>query len=169
METKTDQPLKTGCQLMTNMACGREPAGWYLRRRSRNLLRKVLRRLGLQLIHRPYDPPDDSAAAPGPTEINTGDMVRVRPLEEIRQTLDANGACKGCAFLEPMAQYCGRTLRVAKRVDRFFDEREWKMLKCRNVVLLEGVHCDGSGHPDTRGCQRMCFFFWRTEWLERID
>jgi hypothetical protein len=42
------------------------------------------------------------------------------------------------------------------------------MLKCRNIVLLENVYCDGSGHPDTRGCDRMCFFFWRTEWLERV-
>ncbi|MCY2954889.1 MAG: hypothetical protein NTU53_23405 [Planctomycetota bacterium] len=57
---------------------------------------------------------------------------------------------------------------MAKRVDRFFDEARWRMLKCRGVVLIDGAYCDGSGHPDTRGCDRMCFFFWRTEWLEKV-
>ncbi len=98
--------------------------------------------------------------------LHEGDIVRVRSLEQIRETLDANGGCHGCAFLEPMARYCGQELRVAKCLQRFFDEKRWRMLKCRNVVLLEGAFCDGSGHPDTLGCDRMCLFFWRIEWLE---
>ena len=53
-------------------------------------------------------------------------------------------------------------------VDRFFDERRWRMLRAHGMVILEGVHCDGASLPDTAGCDRMCFYFWRSEWLERI-
>jgi hypothetical protein len=68
-----------------------------------------------------------------------------------------------------MYEYCGKELRVAKVVNRFFDEARWRMLKAGNMVLLEGVHCDGSSISDTQGCDRMCFYFWRTEWLEKIE
>jgi hypothetical protein len=98
-----------------------------------------------------------------------GDVVRVRSAEQIRGTLDEQGGLKGCSFALGMYRYCGRELRVAKVVDRFFDEARWRMLKARNLVLLEGVHCDGSSIPDTQGCDRMCFYFWRTEWLEKVD
>jgi hypothetical protein len=97
-----------------------------------------------------------------------GDRVRVRSGEEIGRTLDRWGRCGGCKFQEPMYRYCGREFRVAKRVTRFFDEARQRMLRCKNIVLLEGVYCDGSGDPATIGCDRMCFFFWRTEWLERV-
>jgi len=170
MDNLSDKSLRDGCQLMSNIDCGCEPVSWYLRRRTRNLLRRLRRFLGIRRdFEQPIGPPSCGSAVPVAVELNTGDRVRVRPLEEIKRTLDTNGACSGCAFLKPMAAYCGRELRVARRMDHFFDERRWRMLKCRNIVLLEGVYCDGSGHPDTRGCERMCFFFWRTEWLEKID
>lgn len=97
-----------------------------------------------------------------------GDHVRVRPASEIAATLDQHGRCHGCAFLKPMLQCCGREFRVLRVVSRFFDEAQGRMLTCRNIVLLEGAFCDGSGLPATRGCDRMCFLFWRTEWLERV-
>jgi hypothetical protein len=56
---------------------------------------------------------------------------------------------------------------VLKVVERFYDEVQGRMLRCKNVVFLDGVYCDGSGHPDTHGCDRTCFSFWRTEWLEK--
>lgn len=165
-----DRNLRDGCQLMSTTEFLHEPLWRSLLRRVRNVLRRVRRILGIgRAWERPFGPTGSKPAVRVPADVNTGDRVRVRSLDEIMLTLDAKGACGGCAFLEPMAQYCGKELRVAKRVDHFFDERHWRMLKCRSMVLLEGSHCDGSGHPDTRGCQRMCFFFWRTEWLERVD
>jgi hypothetical protein len=102
-------------------------------------------------------------------ELKPGDLVRVRSAEFIRSTLDEKGGHRGCGFGLGMYQYCGKELRVAKVVNLFFDEARWRMLKARNMVLLEGVHCDGSGSPETQGCDRMCFYFWRTEWLEKIE
>jgi hypothetical protein len=95
--------------------------------------------------------------------------VRVRTEEQIRGTLDQDGRLRGCGFGLGMYRHCGKEYRVAKVVERFFDEAQWRMLKARHLVLLEGVHCDGSSVPETQGCDRMCFYFWRAEWLERID
>lgn len=160
------------CQLRRNQGLGSEPLLWRLRRWTRQTrkalgmgerLRAVLSTCGLR------HPP--TANEPIPLEpirdLQAGDWVRVRPRRQIEQTLDSTGRLRGCAILEPMFAWCDKPVRVARIVERFFDEKEWRMRRCKGIVLLEGVYCDGSGHPDTMGCDRMCFFFWRTEWLER--
>jgi len=169
--------VESTCQLYSSGNMGREPAAWRWMRLFRRVRKGVALRTRLQRLYhavlrgRPTGPPGQTpsladtarqAAAP----LAPGDRVRVRALQEITQTLDDSGRCHGCAFLAPMGGFCGREFRVLRRVERFFDERRWRMLRCQNVVLLERVHCDGSGHPATRGCDRMCYFFWRTEWLE---
>lgn len=173
--------LPADCQLISSFRDSEEPWSWYVRRRVRWRVwqcRKVIWKLKT-LVKRmigypvrkpgPCLPTGTKAALPC-KDLQPGDCVRVRSLEEIEHTLDANNRCHGCALLWPMRQYCGQEFRVIKRVERFFDENRWRMLKCKNVVLLEGVYCDGTGgHPDTRGCDRMCFYFWRTEWLERLS
>lgn len=157
------------CQLIANTA-GAEPLHWCAARRVRGLGRRARRLLARCFRCSAAETTPSPAAAESDIrcELASGDWVRVRSRAEIQQTLGPDARCGGCAFLEPMTRYCGGEFRVARRVERFFDEARWRMLKCRNTVLLEGVYCDGSGHPDTRGCDRLCFFFWRTEWLERI-
>jgi len=145
----------------------KEPWGWYLRRRSRHLFIK-LGRLAARLVGRGPAPAAPSPPLPAP-EIREGDLVRVRTPEYIRSTLDATGSYRGCGFGSGMFQYCGKEFRVVKVVGRFFDEGRGRMLKSRNMVLLDGIHCDGASSPDTLGCDRMCFYFWRTEWLERVE
>jgi hypothetical protein len=95
-----------------------------------------------------------------------GDVVRVRSREEIQATLDPFNELKGCAMLEYMWQYCGTTQRVLQPVERFLDERDYKVKKSRGVILLEGVICRGT--PVFGRCDRCCFLFWREEWLEKI-
>ncbi len=97
----------------------------------------------------------------------TGDLVRVRSREEIDSTLDPFKELKGCAFLPDMYQYCGTEQRVLRSMQRFMDERDYKMKKVRGVILLENVIC--SGTPTFGACDRCCFLFWREEWLERKD
>ena len=99
--------------------------------------------------------------------LNAGDLVRVRPREEIQATLDRWRSLKGCGFLDEMAGYCGTTQRVLKRVERFIDERDYRLKKASGIVLLDGVLCSGTGK--TGRCDRACFFFWREEWLEKVD
>lgn len=99
--------------------------------------------------------------------LRAGDWVRVRSREEIVSTLDPFRELKGCAFLEDMYQYCGTRQRVLKVMQRFLDERDYKVKKVRGVVLLEDVICQGT--PVFGRCDRCCFLFWREEWLERLE
>ena len=107
---------------------------------------------------------------PAPLGLQAGEVVRVKSLEDIETTLDANGRCQGLAFMSHMADHCGGTYVVHKRVRRFFDERTRQMLKLRNVVVLKTVYCEpprGDIH-EYAGCDRTCFFFWKDAWLERV-
>ena len=101
-----------------------------------------------------------------PGKLNTGDWVRVRSWEEIQPMLDPFKETRGCAFLEDMRQYCGTKQRVLKSMERFLDERDYKVKKVRGVILLENVICNGT--PTFGKCDRCCFLFWREEWLEKI-
>lgn len=95
-----------------------------------------------------------------------GDRVRVRSWEEIRETLDIWNECHGCSFMREMEKYCGTTQTVLKPVERFLDERDYKIKSVKGLVILEGLHCEGiEGYGR---CDRNCSFFWRVEWLEKI-
>jgi hypothetical protein len=99
--------------------------------------------------------------------LKTGDWVRVRSREEIQETLNRWKELKGCAFLEYMDQYCGTTQRVLQVMERFLDERDYRVKKTRGIILLEGVICHGT--PVFGRCDRCCHLFWREEWLEKIE
>ncbi len=98
---------------------------------------------------------------------NPGDKVLVRPKDQIQATLDGRNELKGCSFLAEMGQYCGTIQTVFKPVRRFVDERESRVKSMNGVYLLEGVICKGLDL--TGGCDRSCFYYWREEWLEKID
>jgi hypothetical protein len=106
-------------------------------------------------------------AAASAASLKAGDLVRVRSRQEIQATLDSWKELKGCLFMEDMWRYCGTTQRVLKRVERFVDERDYQVKKCKGIALLEGLTCEGTA--DYGRCDRACFFFWREEWLEKID
>jgi hypothetical protein len=96
-----------------------------------------------------------------------GDWVRIRSKEEIKMTLDHWNELRGCSFLDEMFSYCETIHQVLKPVERFVDERDCRVKKGRGVVLLEGVICQGT---ELYGrCDRSCFYFWRTEWLEKVN
>jgi hypothetical protein len=100
--------------------------------------------------------------------LKAGDMVRVRNREEIEATLDHWGRLKSCMFMpEEMSPYCGTTQRVLRRVERFVDERDYRVKVSNGIVFLEGLYCQGTS--DFGRCDRMCFYFWREEWLEKIE
>lgn len=109
---------------------------------------------------------DNSEEKSFPT-LKPGDIVKVKPFYEIKSTLDKSGCHKGMLFIDEMVRFCGKTYKVFKRVNKVYMHRDKKMQKCRNVVLLEGVLCDGYG-PDI-DCDRTCFFFWKEAWLEKTE
>lgn len=101
------------------------------------------------------------------THLHQGDLVRVRSWEEIEATLGAFRSLKGLAFMPEMEPYIGTTQRVFKVLTRFFDERDYKIRHAKGIVLLDGVMCEGT--TIFGPCDRSCFFFWREEWLEKLD
>jgi len=103
----------------------------------------------------------------GLKNLKPGDWVIVKSKEEIKETVNNWNQLKGCAFMEEMWPYCGTKQRVLKRVERFLDERDYLVKKCKGIVLLEGVMCQGT--KDFGPCDRSCFYFWREEWLEKIS
>jgi len=139
-----------------------EPWWWAVKRHGHNLAFRLRTRL------RGPDPVARRRPDLPPSDLRAGERVRVRSRAEIAATLDEAGTCSGCWLAPPQYECCGREFTVARRVERFFDERRWRMLRTRNLVALEGVRCDGRGLPETAGCDRGCYYFWRTEWLERV-
>jgi hypothetical protein len=99
--------------------------------------------------------------------LKAGDLVRVRSMEEIAGTLNSYGKLKGCSFIDGMDHYCQTVQRVLKPMERFVDERDFKVKKCSGLVLLEGVMCEGV--TAFGRCDRCCYTFWREEWLEKIE
>ncbi len=100
-----------------------------------------------------------------------GDRVTVRLPQEILSTLDSNGALDGHPFMPEMLDYCGKTFRVHRRVEKTCVDVEPPIESNRrfaknDVVTLEGLRCDGSGHD---GCKRGCRIYWKEAWLRPAD
>jgi len=93
----------------------------------------------------------------------TGDRVFVRSHAEILATLDANGTLDGLPFMAEMVEWCGKPFRVQRRVDRTcVAEHPMRRFAADDVVILDGLRCDGSGHD---GCGHGCRIFWKEAWL----
>jgi len=94
-----------------------------------------------------------------------GVIVRVRPWNEIVQTLDEGGMLEGLPFMPEMLAYCGKDFVVSRRLERTCEEIEGGMRRIQNVVFLADLRCDGTGHGD---CQKGCMLFWKEAWLREL-
>ncbi|MPZ18392.1 MAG: hypothetical protein GEV06_10835 [Luteitalea sp.] len=103
--------------------------------------------------------------------LRPGDEVRVKPKEEILETLDVRRRNRGLYFDPEMVRYCGRTFKVLARPERIIDERTGRMLTLpTECIVLDGATCVGdlSIHPNRLFCPRSIHSFWREIWLERV-
>lgn len=96
--------------------------------------------------------------------LKPGDVVEIRPPEEILATLDESGARDGVIFMPEMVQYVGRRFTVSKRVEKICDliSPGGGSRRTYGTVLLDDLRCDGSAHA---GCQAACKLFFKEEWL----
>jgi hypothetical protein len=100
-------------------------------------------------------------------DLQPGELVRIKPKEEIVKTIDSKRLNRGMGFEEEMAWHCAKTARVARRVERCIDERTGRMLSMQNpCIVLDGIVCEGIYN---RNCPREFLPFWREIWLERVD
>ena len=107
----------------------------------------------------------EHAASDEVLDLQPGELVEVKPIEEILATLDHRRRHKGLLWMTGMRKYCGRQCRVHRKVERIMLESNGQMRTMKNTVLLEGAMCDGAHFG---GCDRSCFHFWREVWLRRM-
>ena len=103
------------------------------------------------------------------SQFRPGELVEVRPAEEIIRTLDHNGALEDLPFMPEMVAFSGRRFRVSRRVVKTcFSGPVSAMRGFRNndVVTLDGIRCSGQAHD---GCQKACMIFWRDAWLSKVE
>jgi hypothetical protein len=99
-------------------------------------------------------------------DLQPGEWVEVRPIDQISVTLDDKGKYKGLYFMPEMEKFCGKKFKVFKKAEIIKLESTGEVRKLRSPsVFLEGVYCNGERHE---GCDRSCFHFWREAWLKRI-
>jgi len=101
--------------------------------------------------------------------LEPGDLVRIRPYDEILATLDTRLTNRGLAIDAELAPFCGRVFRVGARIDRFVDERTGKMRFMKTpAVTLEGVVCQSLYAGQRLFCPRSIHLWCREIWLERV-
>ncbi len=175
---KSSEPKRDpGCQLQV-LPTGCEPPGIFDRARCLALrlilaLERRLGRPGYTVVRDGRYGNDHAATAISDLEIDEGsieegDWVVVRPIREIKETLDASNRCRGLEFMPGMEKNCEKSFRVRKRVRAIFDERAWRMLKIRDTFLLDDCVCEGRGMYDKEGCDRCCYYFWKVDWLKKV-
>jgi hypothetical protein len=99
-------------------------------------------------------------------DLQRGDWVEVRSLEEILTTLDENGALDGMPFMPEMLAFCGKRFSVRSRADSTCDTVSASgMRHMERTVHLAGLRCSGEAHG---GCQAACLLFWKEAWLRRV-
>ena len=102
----------------------------------------------------------------GHSDLQPGELVRIKPKAEILRTLSRDLRNRGLGFEEEMARHCGREARVLSRVDRCIDEGTGRLLHMKNpCIVLEGIVCEGAYKAN---CPRSIPAFWREIWLERV-
>jgi hypothetical protein len=103
----------------------------------------------------------------GHTNLQPGELVRIKSKAEIMATLNKDLRNRGLGFEEEMARHCGRQARVLRRVDRCIDESTGRMLQMQNpCIVLDGIMCEGAYNAN---CPRSIYAFWREIWLDRVE
>lgn len=107
-----------------------------------------------------------NASTPDKTlNLQCGDLVRVKPVERISETLNETAHNRGLYFTPAMRRECGEEHTVDRRLEKIIVDGTGKMRKLRNTVFLEGSLC-GCSCVAFGGCPRGEFAYWREIWLQ---
>jgi hypothetical protein len=118
----------------------------------------------------PYVQGKLKATPAGELNLQPGELVRIRPLEDILATLDEGNRNRGLLFAPEMVRFCGGTYKVLRRVHRIIDEKRGEMLQFSNpCVILQNVYCLSEFSERRVFCPRSIYPYWREIWLERLD
>jgi hypothetical protein len=114
--------------------------------------------------------PRGESTPQGTLDLQPGEIVRVKSLDSIVRTLDADNKNRGLKFDAEMARYSRQTFSVQQRVTRLIDERTGRMLRMKQpCITLEGVVCAAEYSQGRLLCPRAITSYWRELWLERVS
>ena len=103
----------------------------------------------------------------GTLELQPGELVEIKSMEEMRATLDDKGRNRGLACDIELKTFCGRHYRVLGRLDRMISEPTGEMRKVEATVILDGNTCMCA--RVVGGCPRLEYTYWREVWLRRVE
>jgi hypothetical protein len=103
-------------------------------------------------------------------DLKAGELVQVKSYGEILSTLDRRNRNRGLYFDAEMVPFCGKTYRVADRIEKIVNENNGEMTKLPGPsIMLEGVACL-AWYSDRRvACPRAICPYWREIWLKRVE
>lgn len=110
---------------------------------------------------------------PTPSEtlnLQPGEWVEIKPVNEILQTITHSGLNRGMRYDMEMSKYSGERHRVQMRVDRLINEQTGEMMQMKSpCIQLEDVYCRAECTSKRIGCPRASNTYWREIWLRRVD
>ncbi len=103
--------------------------------------------------------------------LQPGEVVRVKPLDEILATLNHHSnRNRGLYFDAEMVPFCGKEFVIRNRIDKFIDERNGFVRRLKTpAVILEKGFCRACYSDKRMFCPREIFSWWREIWLERVS
>jgi len=99
--------------------------------------------------------------------LQPGDLVEVKSVAEIAETLDAKGQNRGLQWSYDLAHYSKKRFRVSRRLEHMIVEFNGKMMNVSDTVLLDGASCPCK--YVIGGCPRADLIYWREIWLRKIE
>lgn len=112
---------------------------------------------------------DGSPTPAANLNLKPGELVRVKPHEEILRTVTYSNLNRGMYWDAELVPYCGGTYRVLNRVNKLIDEKTRKMLEMKTpCIILDSVVCQARYSPCRMLCPKSMYPYWREIWLERV-
>jgi hypothetical protein len=113
----------------------------------------------------------DSEPTPAATlDLQPGELVRIKPYQEILDTLNTRDRNRGLYFDAEEVPYCGGEYRVLKRVTRIIHEKTGRMLEMKTPsLILDSVICESRYSECRLFCPRSIYSYWREIWLDRVE
>src|SRR5882724_2811801 len=127
----------------------------------------LYRKLRDRLVGRPFLKGDLKQTPVGDLRLQPGEIVEIKSLEEMRQTLDSRGRNRGLVCDIELGKFSGTRYRVLSRLDQMVSESDGRMRKLQGTVILDGNMCMCA--RVLGGCPRLEFCYWREIWLKRVN
>ena len=113
--------------------------------------------------------PEGSPTPVSTLNLQPGELVRVKPHEEILQTITTANLNRGMKWDAELVPYCGGTYRVLRRVHQLIEEKSGKMVRMKTPgIVLENAVCQARYSQCRMFCPRAMYPYLREIWLERV-